>query len=68
LALLLSLPLQTPSSFFTRLSALRLPDTSRRIRDEGDVEMSEADLSLKPDLLLWPETAGPEELRYSKTA
>lgn len=31
-------------------------------------ELSDAALSLKPDLLLWPETAVPEELRYSETA
>jgi len=31
-------------------------------------ELSDAALSLKPDLLLWPETAVPEELKHSKTA
>jgi apolipoprotein N-acyltransferase len=31
-------------------------------------ELSDAALSLKPELLLWPETAVPEELRYSETA
>lgn len=30
-------------------------------------ELSDAALSLKPDLLLWPETAVPQELRYSET-
>lgn len=31
-------------------------------------QLSDAALSLEPDLLLWPETAVPEELRYSETA
>jgi apolipoprotein N-acyltransferase len=31
-------------------------------------QLSDAALSLQPDLLLWPETAVPEELRYSETA
>ena len=31
-------------------------------------ELSDAAVSLKPDLLVWPETALPEELRYSTKA
>jgi apolipoprotein N-acyltransferase len=31
-------------------------------------ELSDAAASLKPDLVIWPETALPEELRYSKTS
>ena len=31
-------------------------------------ELSDAALRLEPDLLLWPETSLPEELRYSRTA